>query len=60
MDIVNFEEELKKVANYKWDDIIKAKLDDVSQAAYSYDYGKMSDETEKLLSIINGYIKQEA
>lgn len=60
MDIVNFEEELKKVANYTWDDIIKAKLDDVSQAAYSYDYGKMSDETEKLLSIINGYIKQEA
>lgn len=55
MDIVNFEEELKKVANYSWDDIIKSKLDDVSQAAYSYDYGKMSEETEKLLSIINDY-----
>ena len=57
MDIVNFEEELKKVANYSWDDIIKAKLDDVSQAAYSYDYGKMSEETEKLLSIIADYVK---
>ncbi len=52
MDIVSFEEELKKVANYSWDDIIKAKLNDVSEAAYSYDYGKMSEETEKLLSII--------
>ena len=57
MDIVSFEEELKKVANYSWDDIIKAKLDDVSQAAYSYDYGKMSEETEKLLSIIADYVK---
>jgi len=59
MDIVNFEEELKKVANYSWDDIIKAKLNDVSEAAYSYDYGKMSEETEKLLSIITDYSNKQ-
>ena len=52
MDIVNFEESLKKVANYSWNDIIKSKLDAVSQAAYSYDYEKMSKEAEELIDFL--------
>ncbi len=52
MDIVSFEESLKKVANYTWNDIIKVKLEDISKAAYAYDYDKMSEETEKLIALL--------